>query len=123
MRKFLAILSVALTSLGLVSILYFIGSSVSEITALERTPNDEEVYEILVQQLSESLLILIAGIFGVLLASLILIFNKYRQKWYFWSMLVLSFPFLFVLPVGTIAFLIIWIYLVTQRKQFFNDEP
>jgi hypothetical protein len=122
MRKFLAVLSVVLTSLGFVSILYFFASSVNEITSLGRVPKEEEVYEIAVRQLSESLLILVAGILGALLSSLILVFNKYRQKWYFWTMLILSFPFLFVPPVGTIAFFIIWIFLVTQREQFFSGK-
>ena len=87
MKITLAVLSVVLTSLGLISVVYFFGSTVFEITSLEHYPNDEEMREIIAEQLAESLLILIAGILGVLISSLILIFNRYRvTNFWIWSL-------------------------------------
>lgn len=55
--------------------------------------------------------------------TVLLIWNDYNSKWYFWSSLLLTSPFALLLPFGTLVFVVTWLYLLTKRARFIQATP
>ena len=59
-----------------------------------------------------------------LIGILILFFNDYREKWYFWTLAILSITYLLAPPSVASAsmFINIWIVLLVKRREFFKGK-
>ena len=82
------------------------------------SPDPELLKAELASDLVPGFLILMVGVIGLVISFVILVFNKYRENWYYWSTMILAIPYIIFFPLGTIFSISIMIYLVANRKEF-----
>ena len=55
------------------------------------------------------------------IGTVILLFNNYRARWYFWCCLVFSFPYVLLFPLGTILFVVVWTFVFLKKSEFLRN--
>ncbi len=73
------------------------------------------------QELVSAAMIVIISPFCACIGAVILAFNAYRARWYFYWLFILSVPYALFFPFGTGVFAITWGYLIYHRKAFLNQ--
>jgi hypothetical protein len=58
------------------------------------------------------------GLTGLVLIFIALIKQKYRAEWFFWFLAIYSVILLGVIPLGTVAGIILLVYCLTNRREF-----
>ena len=66
---------------------------------------------------------LIFGLLGIVMIFISLLRYRYRAEWFFWLLTIYGTLNLFVFPLGTIPGLALLIFCITNRKEFFRNEP
>jgi flagellar motor component MotA len=61
---------------------------------------------------------LVVGLVGLILMLIALFKFKYKEKWFFWFLIVISILMLPRVPAGTIIGMGLLIYLITHRNEF-----
>jgi hypothetical protein len=73
------------------------------------------------QKLVSAAMIVIISPFCACIGAVILAFNAYRARWYFYWLFILSVPYALFFPFGTGVFAFTWAYLIYHRKAFQNQ--
>lgn len=73
------------------------------------------------QELVSAAMIVIISPFCACIGAVILAFNAYRARWYFYWLFILSVPYALFFPFGTGVFAFTWAYLIYHRKAFQNQ--
>jgi MFS family permease len=120
MNKNLAFLTVFLFSFAFLSVIVGIIEIVILALTTEVTPSTDpkDMAKLISQELVSAALILIASPITAAIGMVIMLFNKYRARWYFWSCLLFSLPYVVFFPVGTIIFAVTWFYLLLKKQEF-----
>jgi len=120
MNKNLAYLTVFLFSFAFLSVIVGIIEIVILALTTEVTPSSDpkEMAKLISEELVSAALILIASPITAAIGMVIMLFNKYRARWYFWSCLIFSLPYVVFFPIGTIIFTVTWFYLLLKKQEF-----
>jgi len=120
MNKNLAYLTVFFFSFAFLSVIVGIVEIIVLALTAEVTPSGDpkEMAKLISQELVSAALILIASPITAAIGMVIMLLNKYRARWYFWSCLILSLPYVVFFPVGTIIFAVTWFYLLLKKQEF-----
>ena len=123
MNKNLALLSTLLYGVFVIAIVV----GIVELIFMALDPNftvgnDPKVLAAAIsQELVSAAIILIISPFTACMGAVILLFNRFRARWYFYWSLILSLPYAMFFPFGTGVFAITWGYLIYHRKTFLNQ--
>jgi MFS family permease len=120
MNKNLAYLTVFLFSFAFLSVIVGIIEIVILALTTEVTPSSDpkDMAKLISEELVSAALILIASPITAAIGMVIMLFNKYRARWYFWSCLIFSLPYVVFFPIGTIIFAVTWFYLLHKKQEF-----
>jgi hypothetical protein len=120
MHKNLAFLTVFLFSFAFLSVIVGIIEIVVLALTTEITPTSDpkEMAAQISKELVSAALILIASPITAGIGMFIMLFNKYRARWYFWSSLIFTLPYVVFFPIGTVIFAVTWFYLLIKRSEF-----
>jgi MFS family permease len=120
MNKNLAYLTVFLFSFAFLSVIVGIIEIVVMALTTEVTPSSDpkEMAKLISEELVSAALILIASPITAAIGMIIMLLNKYRARWYFWSCLIFSLPYVVFFPIGTIIFAVTWFYLLLKKQEF-----
>ena len=120
MNKNLAYLTVFLFSFAFLSVIVGIIEIVILALTTEVTPSSDpkDMAKLISEELVSAALILIASPITAAIGMVIMLFNKYRSRWYFWSCLIFSLPYVVFFPIGTIIFAVTWFYLLLKKQEF-----
>ncbi len=124
MNKKLAILSTVLYGVFVITIVV----GIVEILLMTLDPNfsvgnDPKLLAgAISQELVSAAMIVIISPFCACIGAVILAFNTYRARWYFYWLFILSVPYALFFPFGTGVFVFTWGYLVYHRKVFLNNS-
>ncbi|WOH36030.1 hypothetical protein RI844_11675 [Thalassotalea fonticola] len=125
MKKNLAILTVFLFSFAFLSVvvgIIEIGLMVLD-TEIIANSDPKVMAGLIAEELVSAAIVLIISPFTSAIGLIILLFNKYRARWYFWTCLIFTLPYVFFFPIGTIVFSITWFYLLYKKREFNNNHP
>ena len=113
-------LTVFLFSFAFLSVIVGIIEIVILALTTEVTPSSDskEMAKLISEELVSAALILIARPIAAAIGMVIMLFNKYRARWYFWSCLMFSLPYVVFFPIGTIIFAVTWFYLLLKKQEF-----
>ena len=120
MNKNLAYLTVLLFSFAFLSVIVGVIEIVILALTTEVLPSTspKDMAKLISQELVSAALILIASPITAAIGMIIMLFNKYRARWYFWSCLIFSLPYVVFFPIGTIIFAVTWFYLLLKKQEF-----
>jgi len=120
MNKNLAYLTVFLFSFAFLSVIVGVIEIVILALTTEVLPSTspKDMAKLISQELVSAALILIASPITAAIGMIIMLFNKYRARWYFWSCLIFSLPYVVFFPIGTIIFAVTWFYLLLKKQEF-----
>ena len=120
MNKNLAYLTVFLFSFAFLSVIVGIIEIVVMALTTEVTPSSDpkEMAKLISEELVSAALILIDSPITAAIGMIIMLLNKYRARWYFWSCLIFSLPYVVFFPIGTIIFAVTWFYLLLKKQEF-----
>jgi MFS family permease len=120
MNKNLAYLTVFLFSFAFLSVIVGIIEIVLLALTTEVTPSSDpkDMAKLISEELVSAALILIASPITAAIGMVIMLFNKYRARWYFWACLIFSLPYVVFFPIGTIIFAVTWFYLLLKKEEF-----
>ena len=120
MNKNLAYLTVFLFSFAFLSVIVGIIEIVLLALTTEVTPSSDpkDMAKLISEELVSAALILIASPITAAIGMVIMLFNKYRARWYFWACLIFSLPYVVFFPIGTIIFAVTWFYLLLKKQEF-----
>ncbi|MCB4438644.1 hypothetical protein LHL20_20705 [Alteromonas sp. McT4-15] len=124
MQRNLALLTVFLFSFAFLSVVV----GVIEIVLMAFEPNFEVTNDpklmagAISQELVSAAIILIASPFLAFLGCIVMLFNKYRARWYFYWSLLLTFPYVLFFPFGTCVFVVVWFFFLYKRKEFRSQD-
>ena len=120
MNKNLAYLTVFLFSFAFLSVIVGIIEIVLLALTTEVTPSSDpkDMAKLISEELVSAALILIASPITAAIGMVIMLFNKYRARWYFWACLIFSLPYVVFFPIGTIIFAVTWFYLLLKKQGF-----
>lgn len=120
MNKSLAYLTVFLFSFAFLSVIVGIIEIVILALTTEVTPSSspKDMAKLISEELVSAALILIASPITAAIGMVIMLFNKYRARWYFRSCLIFSLPYVVFFPIGTIIFAVTWFYLLLKKQEF-----
>lgn len=123
MNKNLAYLTVFLFSFAFLSVIVGVIEIVILALTTEVLPSTspKDMAKLISQELVSAALILIASPITAAIGMIIMLFNKYRARWYFWSCLVFSLLYVVFFPVGTVIFAVTWFYLLLKKQEFKSD--
>ena len=120
MNKNLARLTVFLYSFAVLSVVVGIVEILILIFNTDVVPNSDpkEMAKLISEELVSAAMILIVSPIASGIGLVILLLNKYRARWYFWSLLFLSLPYVVFVPIGTVIFALTWFYLLIKKQEF-----
>jgi MFS family permease len=120
MNKNLAYLTVFLFSFAFLSVILGVIEIVILALTTEITPSSDpkDMAKLISEELVSAALILIASPITAAIGMIIMLFNKYRARWYFWSCLIFSLPYVVFFPIGTVIFAVTWFYLLLKKQEF-----
>ena len=120
MNKNLAYLTVFFFSFAFLSVIVGIIEIVILALTTEVNPSSDpkDMAKLISEELVSAALILIASPITAAIGMVIMLFNKYRARWYFWSCLIFSLPYVVFFPIGTITFAVTWFYLLLKKQEF-----
>lgn len=120
MNKNLAYLTLFLFSFAFLSVTVGIIDVVVLILTTEVAPGTDakDMAKLVSLELVNAATILIFSPITAAIGMVIMLFNKYRARWYFWSCLIFSLPYVALFPLGTMIFAVTWFYLLLKRQEF-----
>ena len=124
MNRNLAVLTVFFFSFAFLSLIVAVVEVVFLVFTAEITPSSDpkEMAGLIAQKLVFAMLILITSPITAAIGLIIMFLNKYRARWYFWTSLMLTLPYVALYPIGTAIFAIAWFYLLLKKQEFKSNH-
>lgn len=121
MNKAFAILGTFLASfffLGLLVGLINVLLMAVDGTVVTTATSEREMADLISMRLVPGMQLLLLSGFAYIASVIILLTTSYRTKWYFWCMVIFSFPYLLWFPIWTCLTILVYVYLIKKRHTF-----